>query len=54
MVLLSMLYRIASRSILFFFLALMVLVTFLAFTRKSGITGIDIAEMHLLRSEKVK
>lgn len=45
-------YGIAYRSIIFLFMGLMILVTLIAFYRKSGNTGIDIAEIHLLRKEK--
>lgn len=31
------------------FMTVMIFVTFIAFTRHSGITGIDVAKMHLLR-----
>lgn len=47
-----LLYRVFSRLILFVFLSLMVYVVFVAYTHKSGITGIDVAEMHLLKVKK--
>ena len=45
-------FRIASRSILFLFMAIMLFVVFVAYTHKSGSMGIDIATLHLLRMEK--
>ncbi|MGK5594343.1 MAG: hypothetical protein ACSNEK_03175 [Parachlamydiaceae bacterium] len=47
-----MLYYFASRVVMLIFFVTMLFVTIAAYSRKSGNTGIDIANIHLLRGEK--
>ncbi len=47
----SLWFPIVATAILTMFATLLVVVTFIGFTKRSGRTGMDMAEMHLLRAK---
>lgn len=44
-------FKFIAYGTLLFFMGLLVLVSFTAYTRKSGNTGLDMAKIHLLRAK---